>query len=189
MRKKLHPAKGGIQNLPYEVSVVRKVFYLCPPGYTFLYHKIRKTAGLSFITVFIFSLFSLTQAESLTTKVCFKNVCLIAEIADDNFKRQQGLMFRKSLPENEGMLFVFDEEQRYSFWMKNMFIPLDFIWISKDKRIIDIMTDVKPCVDACDNLIPKEKVKYVLEVNSGFVSKHKLNLGDQVFLDTKVLLN
>jgi len=151
--------------------------------------KIRKAATLSFVAIFIFSLFSLIYAKFLTTKVCFKNICLVAEIADDDFTRQKGLMFRKSLPENEGMLFVFDEEDRYSFWMKNMFIPLGIIWISKDKRIVDIMADLKPCVDTCDNLIPKEKVKYVLEVNSGFVNKYKLNLGDQVFLDTKDLLN
>ncbi len=98
-------------------------------------------------------------------------------------------MFRKSLSRKRGMLFVFDQENKYSFWMKNMNIVLDFIWISKDLRIVDIMTDIKPCVDTCDNLIPKEKVQYVLEVNAGFIKKHKLNLGDQVFLDTKLILH
>jgi len=151
--------------------------------------KIRKAAALSFITVFIFSFLSLIYAKSLTRRVCFKNVCLVAEVANDDFKRQQGLMFRKFLPKNKGMLFVFNEEDRYSFWMKNMLIPLDIIWISKDKRIVDIMADVKPCTDTCDNLIPKEKVKYVLEVNSGFVNKYKINLEGQVLLDTKGLFN
>jgi uncharacterized membrane protein (UPF0127 family) len=134
--------------------------------------------------VFLFGCTSLPRRE-----ICFNKVCITAEIADNDFNRQQGLMFRKSLLPKQGMLFVFNQEDRYSFWMKNMLIPLDFIWISSDLRIVDIMTDVLPCVDVCDNLTPKEKIKYVLEVNAGFVKKHKLNLGEQVFLDTKTLLH
>jgi hypothetical protein len=142
-----------------------------------------------FIFIILLLFFSSAYAQESNKQICIKNTCITAEVADTDLRRQQGLMFRKSLPENEGMLFVFNKEDRYNFWMKNMLIPLDFIWISRDKRIIDIMTGVEPCVDACGNLIPKEKAKYVLEVNSGFVNKHKIKLGYKVFLDTKDLSN
>lgn len=89
-------------------------------------------------------------------------------------------MFRKSLSRKRGMLFLFDQENKYSFWMKNMYIPLDLIWMSKDKRIVDIMTNVLPCGGACGNLIPREKVQFVLEVNTGFVEKNCITLGDEV---------
>jgi uncharacterized membrane protein (UPF0127 family) len=137
------------------------------------------------IFILLLSFFSLAYAKEVTQRVCIKNTCITAEIADDDYKRQQGLMFRESLTDDRGMLFVFQVEDKYSFWMKNMLIPLDIIWISRDLRIVDISTNVKPCAGACENIIPKQAVKYVLEVKSGFVSKHKLNLGDQVFLDTK----
>ncbi len=141
------------------------------------------------IFILLLSVFSFAYAEKLTTKVCIKGTCVVAEIADDDYKRQMGLMYRESLKEDDGMLFVFKEEDKYAFWMKNMLIPLDIIWISKDLKIVDISTNVLPCRKSCDDIIPKQAVKYVLEVNSGFVNRHKLNLGDKVFLDTKVLFN
>ena len=113
-------------------------------------------------------------------KVCFQNVCVQAEIADTESKREIGLMFRKSLPKNQGMLFIFDSEEKYSFWMKNMRIPLDIIYIRQDKRIVDIKTNIPPCKEACPSLIPGAKAKYVLEVNAGFSKKNKVNIGDKV---------
>jgi uncharacterized membrane protein (UPF0127 family) len=89
-------------------------------------------------------------------------------------------MFRKSLSDNQGMLFVFEREDSYSFWMKNMLIPLDIIWIDKDKRIVDIKTDVLPCKDSCQGIMPQENSRYVLEVNAGFVEKNKVRIGDKV---------
>ena len=150
----------------------------------------RFSFGLRTVSVFILVfIFSSACAKVITKKVCIRNACINVEVADTDFKRQKGLMFRESLSDKEGMLFIFDAEEKYSFWMQNMLIPLDFIWISKDKRVVDISRDVKPCTDTCDNLIPKEKVKYVLEVNAGLVNKHKIKLGDKVSLDTKGLLN
>ena len=132
------------------------------------------------ITILILSFFSLAYTREVTQRVCIKNTCINAEIADDDYKRQQGLMFRESLADDHGMLFVFQYEDKYGFWMKNMLIPLDIIWISKDMRVVDISTNVQPCSDTCDNITPKKAVKYVLEVKSGFVNKHKLRLGDKV---------
>lgn len=126
-------------------------------------------------------IFSLTGlSEEPVKKVCFEKVCVQAEVADTESKRQLGLMFRKTMPENQGMLFVFEREDKYSFWMKNMRISLDIIWLNKDKRIVDISLNVPPCEDSCAGLIPKEKAKYVLEVNAGFVEGNMVKAGDKV---------
>lgn len=99
------------------------------------------------------------------------------EIADDDRSRHRGLMFREILEDNKGMLFVFDESRRHSFWMKNTLIPLDIIWISEDKKVTDIQT-LQPCkTEICESYQPETNAKYVLEVGAG---KFRGNLGDDV---------
>jgi uncharacterized membrane protein (UPF0127 family) len=131
--------------------------------------------------IFYSSFFVLFAIAVETLKqVCFKNACIRVEIADTYEKRKAGLMFRESLPENQGMLFIFDSEDYYSFWMKNMRIPLDIIWIDKDKRIVDIKADVPPCKDSCEGLPSNAKAKYILEVNVGFAERNGIKIGDEV---------
>ncbi len=90
-------------------------------------------------------------------------------------------MFRESLLEREGMLFVFPQEEVYNFWMKNMRISLDMIWVSPDKRIVDIKEAVPPCIqEPCEIIRPGTKALYVVEVVSGFAKKHKLKVGDSI---------
>ncbi len=125
-------------------------------------------------------LYSTAYAESQSTKVCLKNICIQAQIADSDYSRQMGLMYRESLADTEGMLFIFKSEDMRGFWMQNMKFPLDIIWFSQDKRIVDITRDARPCQEDCQNIMPREKVKYVLEVNSGFVDKHKIELGERI---------
>ena len=71
-------------------------------------------------------------------KICLSNICVKAEIADTQAERQKGLMFREHLDKESALLFVFKEGGFYGFWMKNMRFPLDIIWVSDDKRIVDI---------------------------------------------------
>src|SRR3989338_8541055 len=95
--------------------------------------------------------------EEAIKHVCLKDICIEAEIADTDSKRQMGLMFRESLSDNQGMFFIFENEARHGFWMKNMQFPLDILWIDKDKKIADIRTNVQPCKDYCESLIPQTK--------------------------------
>ena len=78
------------------------------------------------------------------------------------------------------MLFIFQGEDFYAFWMKNMNFPLDLIWANKEKVIVDLTQNVKPCDGACFSFTPKEKVLYVLEVNAGFIKKHKVKVGEKL---------
>jgi len=97
----------------------------------------------------------------------------------------RGLMFRKNLAENSGMLFIFPNSAKHSFWMANTLIPLDIIWINEDKKIVDIKHSAPPCSNNiiqsyCTPYLPKEKAKYVLEVNGGWCEKNGVKIGDPV---------
>ncbi len=89
-------------------------------------------------------------------------------------------MFREELDSNKGMLFVFSDEAKHSFWMKNTLIPLDIIWINENKEIVFISENNQPCVfDFCPAIYPDEKAKYVLELNGRTISKINLKVGDK----------
>jgi len=117
-----------------------------------------------------------------TSQVCLEEICFDVEIANTNAKREQGLMNRENLGENKGMLFVFDKEDIYSFWMKNTLISLDMIWMDEAGKIVFIKENSEPCKDgeACPFITPKAKAKYVLEINTGLVKEMGLKTGDNL---------
>lgn len=111
--------------------------------------------------------------------VCINKKCVFVEIADTQLKRSEGLMFRESLENDKGMLFVFEKPGIYNFWMKNTYIPLDIIWIY-DNQIIHFIT-AQPCFDEnCTSFGPNNLSELVLEVNSGFVEKNNIKIGDPI---------
>lgn len=103
------------------------------------------------------------------------------EIADEDTERQIGLSGRKSLESNNGMLFVFEEKGKYSFWMKNTLIPLDIIFID-DNKIVHIVKNAQPVEEGEEAQIYQspEDANFVLEVNAGEADKHKFKVGDEV---------
>ncbi len=104
------------------------------------------------------------------------------EVADEPAERETGLMYRKSLPEDAGMLFIFEDEAEYAFWMKNTLIPLDMVFIAADSSIVDII-EAEPCKsDPCAAYKPSGKAKYVLEVNKGYSLNNGIKKGDKVYI-------
>ncbi len=92
-----------------------------------------------------------------------------------------GLMFRPSLPENRGMLFIFDEPRRPAFWMKNMLIPLDLVFLDGAGGVVDLITDVQPCAaDPCPNYPPSGPSLAVLEIGAGVAAAHGLEIGSTI---------
>ncbi|MDO8507994.1 MAG: DUF192 domain-containing protein [bacterium] len=126
------------------------------------------------------------KTEKPKNDVCYKDRCFQVEIARTYAEHEKGLMSRESLPADHGMLFVFRESSRYSFWMKNTLIPLDIIWLDENGKVVYIKENTKPCGEGlCETMKPDTPALYVLEINSGKVKEVGLNVGDSVQFDFK----
>lgn len=100
------------------------------------------------------------------------------EIADDEYKTQTGLMYRNDMEQQQGMLFVFPDEDLRSFYMKNTNIPLDIIYIDGDKNIVSFQKNARPNNEtALPSNVP---AKYVLEINAGLADIWQLKVGDRI---------
>ena len=102
------------------------------------------------------------------------------ELADTKEKRGRGLMFRKYLGLNSGMLFVFPNEEEVSIWMKNTIINLDIIFISEKKIIIDLIENASPM---SEKIYTARNTKYVLEINAGLVKSLDINIVDKINIE------
>jgi uncharacterized protein len=124
--------------------------------------------------------------QSVLSLVCFKNNCFDVELAKTEAQRSQGLMYRKELDKNKGMLFIFDKEGIYPFWMKNTLIPLDMVWIDGNSKVVFIGQNVQPCKSLiCPTVVSSGKAKYVLEINAGVCEKIGFKIGDLLSINIK----
>ena len=107
------------------------------------------------------------------------NVDLLVEVADDGAERAKGLMLRESLPEDQGMLFVFEDESEHGFWMKDTLIPLSIAFVEGEGKVIDIQ-DMEPR----DETIHKadEPYLYAVEANRGWFVRNGIGPRSQVRL-------
>lgn len=104
------------------------------------------------------------------------------EVADSPEEQAAGLMHRLNLPENEGMLFVFEDEKPRAFWMKNTLIPLDMIFMDSNLTVVDIKHAV-PCSSEPCELYHSRPAQYVLEINKGLSEENKISVGSTVELN------
>jgi uncharacterized membrane protein (UPF0127 family) len=136
--------------------------------------------------IFFFAVFTLGVSACTSQKL--KTAALViesesgavkinVEIAKTDEERSQGLMFRKKLPDGEGMLFVFERDQQLSFWMKNTLIPLSIAFIASDGRI----TEIKDMQPLNENTVKSSRsVRYALETPQGWFSRAGIQPGDRV---------
>lgn len=99
------------------------------------------------------------------------------QVAATPEQRQIGLMFRKDMPQHEGMIFIFDQPAQQCFWMKNTLLPLSAAFIADDGTIVNI-EDMKPLV--LDSHCSVKPVRYVLEMNKGWFAKKGIKAGSQL---------
>jgi uncharacterized membrane protein (UPF0127 family) len=100
------------------------------------------------------------------------------EIADDDIQTQRGMMYRRSMKQNQGMLFIFPDEEVRSFWMKNTLISLDIIYLDSEKNIVSISENAPPKSE--QSIWSDGPAKYVVEVVAGFVAQHQIKAGDKM---------
>jgi len=123
------------------------------------------------------------NAGTVPPQVCRLDNCVAVEVVSKQDDRERGLMYRAGLDQNKGMLFVFPNDSKDSFWMKNMHFNLDILWISLDGRIVYIGQNIPACTgDPCPVYTPLPQARYVLELNSGYTTSHHWKVGDKLDL-------
>lgn len=111
-------------------------------------------------------------------QILIAGVTLTVEIANTPTEQTKGLSGRDKLPQDHGMLFVFDHEDFWGFWMIEMKFPLDIIWFNSNKQAVYVEQNLPPCTpQACPVFVPPVKATYVLEVDAGFAEIHNVTLG------------
>jgi uncharacterized membrane protein (UPF0127 family) len=132
-----------------------------------------------FISFFVLIFFFLNERTKIK-RLKIGDTEISVEIAKDEREKEKGLSDRGFLPQDRGMLFIFDKADYYTFTMKDMNFPLDFIWI-RENEIVEITENVSP-KDYPFGIRPTKKIDKVLEVNAGFVRERNIKVGDEIKL-------
>ncbi|HLL61309.1 MAG TPA: DUF192 domain-containing protein [Candidatus Nitrosocosmicus sp.] len=111
-------------------------------------------------------------------KVKINNHIFTVYIADNDEKREQGLSYIKKLPENQGMLFIYNRPDYYQFWMKDMIISLDFIYLN-NKTVVDLQENISPKTYP-KSFTSKKPANNIIEVSAGDIKKYSIKIGDQI---------
>lgn len=140
--------------------------------------KFRRLLLLGVFTVLFQA--SACQAQPQVTVVTEggRELTFQVEVADTPAKRELGLQYRRDLAVDRGMVFLFPGESEHSFWMKNTPIPLDMIFINKDRRIVGIVERAVPF--STDSRSVPGSSQFVLEINGGLSKAHGIKTGDSV---------
>jgi hypothetical protein len=125
------------------------------------------------------------KASVVKKRIQVDTAFIMVEIADDDYKRQMGLMFRDSLEANSGMLFIFPEPKKQSFWMKNCRFPIDIAYIDASRKITDIVSMEPPespfiPEDSLPTYLSSVPVPYALEVPKGWFESRGIRVGATV---------
>lgn len=121
---------------------------------------------------------SLGQAKLPEKIIRIGKVELKVEVARTNESRMSGLSNRTVLEQGKGMLFEFDQEGLYSFWMKEMKFPIDIIWLDSDFKVVYVVIKAKP--ESFPNLFtPTTPARFVLEIPAGFVEANNISIGNK----------
>nr|WP_321225170.1 DUF192 domain-containing protein [uncultured Psychroserpens sp.] len=135
----------------------------------------RKTSEVKKVEVKFTKEGELTLKKAITDSIL---ATIDIEIADDEYSTQTGLMYRQSMQNNQGMLFVFPDTDFRSFYMKNTEIALDIIFIAEDRSVVSIQKNAQPMNEM--SLPSEAPAKYVLEVNAGLSDAWSLEKGDTI---------
>ncbi|MGA8857791.1 MAG: DUF192 domain-containing protein [Candidatus Bathyarchaeia archaeon] len=115
-----------------------------------------------------------------SNRISIHGVVLNVDLATTPAEQQQGLSGRDSMAADHGMLFVFQSEDYWSFWMFEMKFPLDMIWFNSSRQAVFFEQNLPPCGPTfCKVFTPPVKAMYVLEVNAGFIAAHQISLDDK----------
>ncbi len=146
--------------------------------------SLQRQYGRILFIFFIFSFLFVDNVVARDKKVVFfrengETLCAFTvELAVTEYEQAKGLMFRKSMPKKQGMLFIYQDEDIRCYWMKNTYIPLDIIFIDSGLTVVDIYRNAKPLDET--TIVSRGKAKYVLEINSGEADRCRIKKGTKL---------
>jgi len=115
------------------------------------------------------------------TAATLGDVPIRLQLADTPAERVQGLSGRDGLAEDEGLLFIFEEDGHHAFWMKDMRFSIDILWLKADGEVVDIASNVAPETYP-QSFAPSIPARYVLELPAGFAERYTIEVGDMLVL-------
>jgi len=134
--------------------------------------------------VFLAALVLLVGCANTVTFETDNPTTITVEVADEKEERAIGLMYRENLPEDRGMIFVFDDLNNRMFWMKNVKINLDMIYLDSDFIVNEVKHNLEPCQTVrCPTFPSQFPAQYVIEVNGGFAARNNIVPGTKVRFD------
>lgn len=151
-----------------EMNKVKKFSNLSVPAFSVLF--------LIAAAVFLF----FEEKNGVQIEIGDTKIQAIVAISESD--KEKGLSGREKISENEGMLFVFDESGIYPFWMKDMLISIDMLWLDENKKVITIIENASP-ESYPMTFVSKLPAKYVVETSAGFSKRHKIATGSEVFFN------
>jgi hypothetical protein len=106
---------------------------------------------------------------------------LKTEVMVKDEDRAMGLMFRPSLPDDHGMLFIFNDLDFHGIWMKNCKFPIDILWLDEERKVVHVAESVPPCkTERCPVYQPLRRAAYVVEINAGQARREKAVVGSSI---------
>lgn len=166
--------------------------HISAPKWRRTFHLTGIFLSIGFLGLSSFVVYRTKQAQSpqhlpVSAIAKFDGQAIRLEVARTREQAEKGLMYRSSLPKDQGMLFALDtlekQPKKLQVWMKGVSIPLDLVFL-RDNQIVEIQHSVQPCLDKdCQIYESKIPVTQLLEVPSGIANKLKLNVGDRIQIE------
>jgi hypothetical protein len=107
----------------------------------------------------------------------------ISRVAKTSQERDKGLSGTQGLRQDQAMLFVYETDDKWPIWMKEMNYPIDIVWLDKDKKVVYIVKNAPPESYPYESFMPKQDARYVLELPAGTVEKKSIIIGDEAAFD------
>ena len=168
----------ALQAITIRESVLRGAFFMDPLKSCLMYQRLIALFALSAsLAMPAMAQQEQPQLDLQRTKLSIGMYQIDTQLATTPQQRQVGLMFRKDMPQAEGMLFIFEQPATQCFWMKNTILPLTAAFVADDGRIVNL-ADMKPQTE--DSHCSEEPVRYVLEMNQGWFAKKNFKKGMKI---------
>lgn len=123
------------------------------------------------------------QLSQPHTKLRLGDGVFQARVADTQSEREKGLSGTTYLGQDQALLFIYERDDKWSIWMKDMNYPIDIVWLDKNKKVVYIVKNAKPESYPGESFSPNDAARYIVEMAGGTVDRKTINIGDSAVFD------